>query len=64
YYQLRTDKQEEQEVCLLQTLPNVYYLCDEGIRMGKRFTGAMVGIYGYGGEKELTVTFMDFRYKE
>ena len=64
YYQLQTDKQEEQEVCLLQTLPNVYYLCDEGIRMGKRFTGAMVGIYGYGGEKELTVTFMDFRYKE
>ena len=25
-------------------LPRVYYLCDEGIRMGKRFTGAMVGM--------------------
>ncbi len=48
----------------MQTLPNVYYLCDEGIRMGKRFTGAMVGIYGYSGEKELTVAFRDFRYRE
>ena len=33
-------------------LHNVYYLCDEGIRMGKRFTGAMVGVYAYSGEYE------------
>lgn len=35
-------------------LTNVYYLCDEGIKMGKRFTGAMIGIYGDGefGNKE------------
>ncbi|MBQ9927106.1 MAG: family 43 glycosylhydrolase [Lachnospiraceae bacterium] len=48
----------------MQTLDNVYYLCDEGIRMGKRFTGAMVGIYGYGRENPLYVTFTDFRYRE
>lgn len=32
----------------LGTLPNVYYLCDEGIKRGKRFTGAMIGVYAYG----------------
>ena len=35
--------------CLLE---QVYYLCDEGIKMGKRFTGAMVGIYAYAGKEE------------
>ena len=33
------------------SLENVYYLCDEGIRRGKRFTGAMVGIYVYSGRE-------------
>ena len=33
-------------------LENVYYLCDEGIKMGKRFTGAMVGVFVYSGEYE------------
>ena len=32
------------------TLENVYYLCDEGLKKGKRFTGAMVGMYAYAGE--------------
>lgn len=36
----------------LFTLENVYYLCDEGIKMGKRFTGAMVGVYVFSGEQE------------
>ncbi len=31
----------------LVTLDNVYYLCDEGLKKGKRFTGAMVGMYAY-----------------
>jgi xylan 1,4-beta-xylosidase len=44
-------------------LTNVYYLCDEGLSMGKRFTGAMVGMYGYGGEEPLTVEITDFRYR-
>lgn len=48
----------------LGTLPNVYYLCDEGISMGKRFTGAMVGIYAYAGETEdLVVSFENFKYE-
>ena len=32
------------------TCPSVTYLCDEGLRMGKRFTGAMIGVCGWGGE--------------
>ena len=31
-----------------KTLENVYYLCDEGIQMGKRFTGALFGTAAYG----------------
>ncbi len=46
----------------LVELENVYYLCDEGISMGKRFTGAMVGVYGYGGREILFVDFEAFRY--
>ena len=29
---------------------NVYYLCDEGLKKGKRFTGAMIGMYAYAGD--------------
>ncbi|MCX4270218.1 MAG: family 43 glycosylhydrolase [Lachnospiraceae bacterium] len=45
-------------------LENVYYLCDEGIRRGKRFTGAMVGIYAYSGQEEnrLTGAFRNMKY--
>ena len=32
------------------TCPSVTYLCDEGIRLGKRFTGAMTGVFGAGEE--------------
>lgn len=48
----------------LITLDNVYYLCDEGIKMGKRFTGAMVGVYAYSGdyEERLTGQFKDMIY--
>ena len=41
-------REKEAEFTLLGTLPNVYYLCDEGIRRGKRFTGAMIGVYAHG----------------
>ncbi|MBQ7775395.1 MAG: family 43 glycosylhydrolase [Lachnospiraceae bacterium] len=43
-------------------LKNVNYLCDEGLKMGKRFTGAMVGVYADAGEEELEVSFTDFKY--
>ncbi len=33
-----------------KTCPSVTYLCDEGLRMGKRFTGAMTGVFGAGGD--------------
>ena len=39
---------DAEEFTHVGTLSNVYYLCDEGIRRGKRFTGAMIGIYVYG----------------
>ncbi len=42
----------------LVTLPNVYYLCDEGIKRGKRFTGAMIGVYVHG--EGTRVLFRDF----
>lgn len=45
-------------------LSDVYYLCDEGISMGKRFTGAMTGMYGYAGEEPLFIRFREFNYQE
>ena len=52
----------KQETEPLGTLENVYYLCDEGIRKGKRFTGAMIGVYAYAAEECLKVNFKDFQY--
>lgn len=65
FYYAESDKREfitSDDEKTIAELSNVYYLCDEGIRMGKRFTGAMTGIYGYAGEKTLYMEFMDFRY--
>lgn len=45
-------------------LERVYYLCDEGIRMGKRFTGAMVGIYGYDPSGSAQAGFVSFGYQK
>lgn len=45
-----------------KTLDNVYYLCDEGIRMGKRFTGAMIGMYAFAGQVPYTAKVKGFRY--
>lgn len=41
-------------------LENVYYLCDEGIKMGKRFTGAMIGVYGFSGQDDMFIGFERF----
>ena len=41
--------------------PNVYYLCDEGIKMGKRFTGAMIGVFGAGGSGQFRYTLERYR---
>jgi xylan 1,4-beta-xylosidase len=42
------------------TLDNVNYLCDEGIKKGKRFTGAMVGMYGHGGRDYILNAEFDY----
>lgn len=47
---------------LVKTLDNVWYLCDEGIKMGKRFTGAMVGMYAYSGKQTFYADFEFFHY--
>ena len=39
------------------TLENVNYLCDEGLKKGKRFTGALVGMYAYRGDGSLKARF-------
>ncbi|MCR4588821.1 MAG: family 43 glycosylhydrolase [Lachnospiraceae bacterium] len=52
------------EKTLLHTLERVTCLSDEGVRMGKRFTGAMAGMGVYSGNTPVTVTFKDFRRKD
>ena len=39
------------------TLLNVYYLCDEGIKRGKRFTGAMIGVYVHGDDVRVPIRY-------
>ncbi len=54
---------EQEQLLDEYLLENVYYICDEGLRKGKRFTGAMAGVYGYAGkEAELTVSFKELMY--
>ena len=38
------------------------YLADEGVKIGKRFTGSAIGVYAYSGntDKPLTGCFTDF----
>ena len=45
YLERRFNYQIGSEKIQLAKLSNVYYLCDEGVRIGKRFTGAMIGMY-------------------
>ena len=55
---------EGQEETAATELPDVFYLCDEGIRRGKRFTGAMTGIYAVAGEQKLYADFSHFIYQD
>ncbi len=57
----RTEAGELRPVC---TLENVYYLCSEGLKKGKRFTGAMVGLYVYAGDQDCLGVFRYFEYRE
>lgn len=51
------------EIRLAQVLENVYYISDEGIKKGKRFTGAMVGLYVYAGDRDCHGVFRYFEYR-
>mgnify|MGYP002644326751 CR=1 FL=1 len=55
----KTDGEDYTEIAKLS---NVYYLCDEGLKKGKRFTGAMVGIFAYAGSEEFVSNFQNFFY--
>ena len=44
-YSFSDDNVSPEGFTQLCSLDNVYYLCDEGLKKGKRFTGAMHGMY-------------------
>ena len=53
------------EEIIFATLNNVYYLCDEGLSKGKRFTGALVGMYAFGnGDDKLKVRYRKISYND
>ncbi len=57
------DGLEEEQLLDEYLLDNVYYICDEGIKKGKRFTGAMAGVYAYAGKEEaLEACFKELQY--
>lgn len=58
FYCLDTKKTE----LFLGTLDQVDYLCDEGYKKGKRFTGPTIGMYAYG--KSSQAAFYYFSYLE
>lgn len=55
----KADSGELEEIA---TLKNVYYLCDEGLKRGKRFTGAMLGVFAYAGLQDFIADFSGFTY--
>ncbi|MCF0127311.1 MAG: family 43 glycosylhydrolase [Pseudobutyrivibrio sp.] len=57
-------KSNEQPWNLTHNLEEVTYLCDEGLNIGKRFTGALVGIYALSENSARDyVTFENFSYE-
>ena len=45
------------------TVENLYYLCSQAIQKGKRFTGAMIGMYAYSGDDTpIYASFDSFEY--
>ncbi|MBE5824163.1 MAG: glycoside hydrolase [Butyrivibrio sp.] len=49
---------------VFKVLSDVDYLCDEGLKRGKRFTGALVGMYAVRGAFDLTVHFHHEKYED
>lgn len=54
------DMEKSDKYHTLCKLDNVFYLSDEGVKMGKRFTGALYGIYAYRGDGVLNARFKKF----
>lgn len=58
-------RNDDSEITIFSTLSNVYYLSDEGYHKGKRFTGALVGMYAVGGDdNSLYARFYDPAYTD
>ena len=53
---------DEKDYRKAAVLDNVYYLCDEGYKKGKRFTGAMIGMYAFAGTYGSEYTDADGRH--
>ncbi len=61
-YEVQNDTLTDEAI--FTTLYNVYYLCDEGLKKGKRFTGALVGMFAYSGDaNDIYVTFKNSNYR-
>ena len=58
FYNIGNDAKEE-----VAFLSDVYYICDEGLKKGKRFTGAMVGVFAYSGAQNWETRFTNFCYR-
>ena len=43
-------------------IDNVYYLCEEGLKKGKRFTGAMLGMYAHAGNETKETLYVTYEY--
>ena len=52
-FKIREFEREFSEDTIFTTLHNVNYLCDEGLSKGKRFTGALVGMFACGNSENI-----------
>ena len=65
YYNFLETSGKKSEIIPFNVLDNVYYLCDEGLKKGKRFTGALVGMYAFSGAfDDLLVDFSNSFYED
>ena len=63
YSALKNLDDEMNNNTLFAELNDVYYLCDEGLKRGKRFTGALLGMYCYAGnDEDISCRFYEVEY--
>ncbi len=61
-FEVSWEQDGKNEKIEIAKLDNIYYLCDEGLAKGKRFTGAMLGMYAYAGAENYEAKFHKFSY--